>query len=185
MDTIKKILLIFVGDTLVMLLSWAGLSLILLCCRIFSAPQVTLIRMLSVYSFFVVMFCYAFYLVFDLCGYLSAEIRFGKMKNQMSEISTIRHLEPKLLLHLVFTRVIKIIVVCLTFTLISWLLLIQEYVWGFFLLGATLGFLVYWALSFLRRYLGYPQEKEGSGITEEIGRLTGPEEIIPKATIDD
>jgi hypothetical protein len=45
--------------------------------------------------------------------------------------------------------------------------------------------LVYWSLSFLRRYLGYPKEKEGSGITEEMGKLTGPEEIIPKATVDD
>ena len=70
------ILLIFVGDTLVMLVSWAGLSLILLGVRVLSAQQVALMKMLSVYSFFVVMFCYAFYLIFDLCEYLSTEIRF-------------------------------------------------------------------------------------------------------------
>ena len=73
MNTIKKILLIFVIDTLIMLVSWAGLSLILLCIRVASTQQVALMKMLSVNSFFIVMFCYAFYLVFDLCECFSTE----------------------------------------------------------------------------------------------------------------
>ncbi len=71
MVTIKKMLLIFVVDTLVMLISWAGLSLILFGVRIFTSPQAGLVKILSVHSFIVVMFCYAFYLIFDLCEYLS------------------------------------------------------------------------------------------------------------------
>jgi hypothetical protein len=78
MEKIKKILLIFAVDTLITLISWAGLSLILLGIRTFSTPQAVFAKILSVYSFFVVMFCYAFYLVFDLCVYFSTEIRLEK-----------------------------------------------------------------------------------------------------------
>ncbi|MCK4385303.1 MAG: hypothetical protein KAW52_03480 [candidate division Zixibacteria bacterium] len=185
MRKIKKILLIFVVDTLVMLVSWAGLSLILLGVRVLSAQQVALMKMLSVYSFFVVMFCYAFYLIFDLCEYLSTEIRFGKMKGQMLEESTKEHSESKLLLYLVFTRMIKVIAVCLILTLIFWLLWLQEYVWGFFLLGASLGFLVFWVLGLLKHHLGYQQDKESSGVTEEVEKLADPKKIRSKTPVED
>jgi len=73
MDTIKKMLLIFVVNTLVMLISWAGLSLIILGVRVFTSPQAGLVKILSIHSYIVVMFFYAFYLIFDLCEYFSTE----------------------------------------------------------------------------------------------------------------
>lgn len=73
MDTIKKMLLIFLVNTLVMLISWAGLSLIILGVRVFAGPQAGLVKVLSIHSYIVVMFCYAFYLIFDLCEYFSTQ----------------------------------------------------------------------------------------------------------------
>ena len=75
MDTIKKMLLILVLDTLVMLISWAGLSLILLGVRELSDPQAALVKILSLHSFVVVLLFYAFYLVFDICEFISTESR--------------------------------------------------------------------------------------------------------------
>ncbi|KPL01192.1 MAG: hypothetical protein AMJ91_01170 [candidate division Zixibacteria bacterium SM23_73_3] len=73
METIKKMLLIFVVNTLVMLISWAGLSLIILGVRAFTSPQASLVKILSIHSYIVVMFCYAFLLIFDLCEYFSSQ----------------------------------------------------------------------------------------------------------------
>ena len=73
MDTIKKMLLIFVINTLVMLVSWAGLSLIILGIRVLVSPQADLVKLLSIHSYIIVMFCYAFYLIFDLCEYFSTQ----------------------------------------------------------------------------------------------------------------
>jgi hypothetical protein len=75
MDTIKKMLLILVINTLVMLISWAGLSLILLGVRSLTGPQGDLVKILSIHSYIIVMFLYAFYLIFDLCEYLTTEAR--------------------------------------------------------------------------------------------------------------
>ena len=110
MDTIRKMLLVFLGDTLVMLISWAGLSLMLFGIRIFTGPEAGLVKILSIHSYVVVMFCYAFYLIFDLCGYFSTQSRLKKTKDQNSEESTKEHLESKLLLRLVFTRTVKVMV---------------------------------------------------------------------------
>ncbi len=73
MDTIKKMLLIFVVNTLVMLVSWAALSLILFGVRAWVGPQAPLATVFSIHSYVIVMFCYAFFLVFDLCEYFSTE----------------------------------------------------------------------------------------------------------------
>jgi hypothetical protein len=78
MGATKRILLIFVVDTLTMLISWAGLSLLLFGVRGFLTPQSLLAKLLSLYSLFVIMFCYALYLVFDLCCFFSTEIRMQK-----------------------------------------------------------------------------------------------------------
>lgn len=73
MNTIKKILLIMVVNTLVMLISWAGLSVILLGVRFLSGPQAALVKILSLHSFVVVMLFYAFYVIFDVCEFISTE----------------------------------------------------------------------------------------------------------------
>lgn len=73
MEKIKKILLIFAVDTFIMLVSWAGLILIVLCFRVFSPSEVLFIKILPLYSFFIVLSCYAFYLIFDLCEYIFTE----------------------------------------------------------------------------------------------------------------
>ena len=131
------------------------------------------------------MFCYAFYLIFDLCEYFSTQSRSKKAKDQKSEESTQQHLESKLLLRLVFTRTVKVMAICLVLTLISWLFWLGKYTLGSFLAGAALGFLAFWVLSFLKRYIGYRQNKEGLGVAEELGKLTGSEEITPRAPVED
>ncbi|MGB2770588.1 MAG: hypothetical protein WBC88_12760 [Candidatus Zixiibacteriota bacterium] len=73
MNTIKKMLLILVVNTLVMLISWAGLSVILVGVRFLSGPQAALVKILSLHSFVVVMLFYAFYLIFDICEFISTE----------------------------------------------------------------------------------------------------------------
>jgi hypothetical protein len=78
MDKIRRLLLVLVADVFVMVISWACLSLIVSCMRVFLGQQVALIRMLSVSSFFAVMFFFAFYLVLDFCEYFSTEIRLRK-----------------------------------------------------------------------------------------------------------
>ncbi|GAF96132.1 unnamed protein product [marine sediment metagenome] len=185
MDTTKKMLRIFLINTLVMLISWAGSSLILFGVRVFTSPQAGLVKILSIHSYVVAMFFYAFYLIFDLCQYCSTQSGFEKMKGRMLEESTKRHLESKRFLHLVFTRVIKVIAVCLALTLIVWLLWIGKFTFGSFLAGAAIGFLVFLILSFLKRHLGYQKAKESSDVTEEVGKLTDPEEIRPKAPVED
>jgi hypothetical protein len=172
MDTIKKLLLIFVVNTLVMLVSWAGLSLIIFGVRVFTSPQADLVKVLSIHSYIVVMFFYAFYLIFDLSKYFSTQSRFEKMKGQMLEESTKGRLESKRFFRVVFTRVIRVTAVCLVLTLIVWLLWIGKFTFGSFLAGAVLGFLVFWILSFLKHHLGYQQIKESSGVIEEVGKLT-------------
>jgi hypothetical protein len=185
MDTIRKMLLFFVGDTLVMLFSWAGLSLIVLGIRFHAGSQSDLVKILSIHSYIVAMFCYAFYLIFDLCGYISIQSRLSKVGYQKSATSGKESLESKLLLRLVLARTVKVIGICLTLTLIVWFTWLGKYTPGSFLAGAALGFLVFRGLSFLKHYWGATEEKEGSGLTEEIGKLTGPEETIPKATVED
>jgi hypothetical protein len=78
MGTIRNILLIFALDTFVVLISWAGLSLIAFCVGAFSTGSSIAMKMLSIYPFFIVMFAYAFYLILDLCEYLSTELRIKK-----------------------------------------------------------------------------------------------------------
>jgi hypothetical protein len=73
MGTIKKMLAIFVVNTLVMLVSWAALSVALFGVKAWIGPQATLATVLSINSYVIVMFFYAFYLIFDLSEYLSTE----------------------------------------------------------------------------------------------------------------
>ncbi len=73
MSSIKKILLIFSVDTLIVLIAWAVLSLITYCVKIVTTMPEIPVKILSIYSFFVVMFFYAFFLILDLCECLSNE----------------------------------------------------------------------------------------------------------------
>ncbi len=185
MDRIKKMLLIFTANTLVMLVSWAGLSLTLLGVRDFTSPQAALTKILSIHTHIAVMFCYAFFMVFDLFEYLSTQSRFGKMKGQMSEQLRTGHPESKLLLVLVLTRVVKVMAACLLLTVIIWLLWLGKYTLGSFLAGAALGLLVFLILSFLRSHLGEHQIKQSSSLTEGAEKLNESEQIRPKAPVED
>jgi len=73
MKRIKQIFLIFIFDTFIMLVSWAVLSLILFCFRIFSPSELFFGKILPLYSFLLVLACYSFYLIFDFCEYLFTE----------------------------------------------------------------------------------------------------------------
>jgi len=73
MKRIKKILLIFVVDTFIMLVSWAGLSIIVFSFKIFSPSELFFGKILPLYSFLIILSCYAFYLIFDLCEFFFTE----------------------------------------------------------------------------------------------------------------
>jgi len=73
MKSIKKILLIFIVNTFIMIVSWAVLILVQLCFRVFSPSEVLLSKVLPLYSFLIVLCCYAFYLAFDLSQYIFGE----------------------------------------------------------------------------------------------------------------
>ena len=88
-------------------------------------------------------------------------------------------------IRLVFTRVIKIVTVCLILTLIVWLVWLGKYTFASFLAGAVFGLLVFLILCFLKRHLGNQKAAESSGIAEELGQLTDPDEIKPKASVKD
>jgi len=88
-------------------------------------------------------------------------------------------------LRLVFTRVIKIVTVCLILTLIVWLVWLGKFTLGSFLGGAASGFLVFLILLFLKRHLGNQRATESSGVADELGKLTDPDEIKPKASVKD
>jgi Na+/glutamate symporter len=185
MDTIRKMLLIFLGDTLVMLISWAGLSLILFGIREFTGPEAGLVKILSIHSYVVVMFCYAFYLIFDLGEYLSTQSRRREIEAQKSEESTRQNLESKLLLRLVFTRTVKVMAICLTLTSIVWLLWLGKYTLGSFLAGAAFGFLVLWVMSFLKHRPVCRENKEGLSAAGNMGKLAGSEQVISQAKVED
>jgi hypothetical protein len=70
MNTIKEMLFVFGINTFVMLVAWAGLSVIIVGVRLFISPEIPLAKILSIHSFMVVLMCYAFYMVFDLYEYL-------------------------------------------------------------------------------------------------------------------
>jgi hypothetical protein len=78
MDTIKKLLLIFVINTLLLLVAWAGLSLVLLGVRMVTSQESGLTKIISIHSYVVVMFFYGLYLIYDICEYLSTAHR-GRM----------------------------------------------------------------------------------------------------------
>ncbi len=73
MSSIRNILLIFSLDTFIVLLAWAGLSLITYGVKVVTPLPEIPVKILSIYSFFVVMFCYALFLFLDLCECFSNE----------------------------------------------------------------------------------------------------------------
>lgn len=107
------------------------------------------------------------------------------MNTQILEKLVKGHLGFDSFIRLVFTRVIKIVTVCLILTLIVWLVWLGKYTFGSFLAGAALALFVFLILRFLKHQLGHSQVKQGSGGGEELGKLTDPDEIKPKASVKD
>jgi len=107
------------------------------------------------------------------------------VKAQILEKLIEEHLGLNLFIRLVFTRVIKVITVCLVITLIVWLVWLGKFTFGSFLAGAVFGLLVFLILCFLKRHLGNQKATESSGVAEELGKLTDPDEVRPKAPIKD
>ncbi len=73
MNTIKEMLFIFGINTFVMLVAWAGLSIIIIGVRLLLSSEAPLPKILSLHSFMVVLMCYAFYMVYDLFEYFHAK----------------------------------------------------------------------------------------------------------------
>jgi len=107
------------------------------------------------------------------------------VKPQILEKIVEGHLGFNLFLSLVFTRVIKVITVCLVLTLIVWLVWLGKYTFGSFLAGAVFGLLVFLILCFLKRYLGNQKAIGSSNTTDEVAKLTDPDEVRPKAPVKD
>lgn len=107
------------------------------------------------------------------------------MKAQILEKLIEEHLEFGSFLRLVFTRVTKVMAVCLVLTLIVWLVWLGKYPFGSFLAGAAFGFLVFLSLCFLKRYLGNQKPTESSDGEKELGKLADPDGVRPKAPIRD
>jgi len=93
------------------------------------------------------------------------------------------HLGFGLFIRLVFTRVIKVIVVCLVLTLIVWLVWLGKYTLASFLAGGVLGFLAFLILCFLKHHSGSQKTTESSSPTDEVRNVNEPEEIKPKASV--
>ncbi len=185
METIKKMLLTFVVNTLVMLISLAGSSLLIFGAKVLKSPEATLVKILSLHSYIAVMFCYAFYLVFDLCEHFLTHSGSERTTAPMSKEFTKEYSESKVLLRLVVTRAIKVIGACLIFGLVFWFLWLGEYAFGSFLMGAALGLLAFLISSFLRHRLTYRQVEQNLTQREGPQSLTNPEEIRPKAPVED
>lgn len=66
-----------------------------------------------------------------------------------------------LFLRLVFSRVLKVITLCLLLTLIVWFVWLEKYTWGSFLAGAAFGSFVFWILYFLKGHFDGPKAEEG------------------------
>jgi hypothetical protein len=73
MQKIKKILIIFIIDTFILLVSWAGLILLLSILKALTPPEFIFVKLLPLYLFLTVLACYAFFLIYDLCEYLYSE----------------------------------------------------------------------------------------------------------------
>ena len=73
MQKIKKILFIFIIDTFIMLVSWAGLILLLAILKALTPADFVFVKLLPLYLFLTVLTCYAFFLIYDLCEYLYSE----------------------------------------------------------------------------------------------------------------
>jgi len=107
------------------------------------------------------------------------------VKAQILEKLVKGHLGFDSFLRLVFTRVSRVIAVCLVLTSIVWLVWMGKYTFGSFLAGAALGFLVFLILSFLKHHLGYQKANQSSGAANEVENLTDPEEVRPKTSVED
>jgi hypothetical protein len=107
------------------------------------------------------------------------------VKAQILENLVKGHVGFGLFIRLVFTRVLKVIALCLTLTLIVWLVWLGRFTLGAFLGGVAVGLSVFLIMSSLKRRRGYQEEKESSEPTAELENLTGSEEILPKTSVED
>jgi hypothetical protein len=72
----------------------------------------------------------------------------------------------KALLRLIVLRIIKTVVLCLAFTSLFGLMLLEDYTWLFLSLVAISGLVIFWALRFVKNSLGGNKEAEDPYDTE-------------------
>jgi hypothetical protein len=84
------------------------------------------------------------------------------------------------IIRLVLIRAFRVLAFSLISTLIVWLLWLENYAWGAFLLGAALGLLAFLALNSLKKRLNL-QNLDASGRKED---LSDPERIKPEAPVE-
>lgn len=106
------------------------------------------------------------------------------MKAQLLEELVEGNLRFNLFLRLIFTRMIKVVALCLALTLIVYLLWTGKFTLGSFLAGAMVGLVVFLTLGHLRRHLSPPETEEGAGETDESGNLTQSQETRPRSSVD-
>jgi hypothetical protein len=95
------------------------------------------------------------------------------------------HLGFSAFIRLVFVRVLRVIAVCLTLTLIVWLVWLGKFTFGAFLAGAAVGFFVFLIVRSSRRYLIDGEAKKGLDITRELGDRADPEKVQPRTQVED
>jgi hypothetical protein len=86
---------------------------------------------------------------------------------------------------LVFSRAMKVVASSLLLTLIVWLVWLGKFTFASFLAGAVLGLLVFLTFNLLKRQSEHRMSKEGLSAADEAKDLTDPEEIRPKASVED
>lgn len=94
-------------------------------------------------------------------------------------------LEPQALVHLVLTRTIKVIAVCLILTLICCLMLLKNYAWLFLSIGAVFGFAIFLFLRYMENRFGASEGKEIYSNPPAVRNLTEPKEINPIRKVED
>lgn len=82
-------------------------------------------------------------------------------------------------------RVIKFVTVCLIFTLLFWLILLEDYTTLFFLLGGISGFLIFIIQHFLENRFGKDKLRESPENLKEIRKPASLEQSQRKSTVGD
>ncbi|NIM97786.1 MAG: hypothetical protein GTO24_06820 [candidate division Zixibacteria bacterium] len=105
------------------------------------------------------------------------------MRQEILEGLVKGHLGFSAFIRLVFARVLRVVAVCLTLTLIVWLVWLGKFTFGAFLAGAAVGFSVFLMVRCLRHYLINGEAKESPDVPRQLGDIADPEKVQPRTEV--